>query len=159
MKRLLNMKIFVSVVLIAIGGFWLHLANQLGTGKTGDQSTWGTTATLPKFILTLFILCNAIVLILEIRNALKAAEAEKDPLDIKSLKISILMMAIIFAYAFVIDYLGYIVSNIILVFIALWLFGERNWIRLVALPVGVTAVLYAVFKYVLLVSLPGLWFL
>ncbi len=159
MKKLLNLKIFVSVVLIAIGAYWLHLANQLGTGKTGDQSTWGTTATLPKFILVLFLICNAIVLINEVRKALASEAKETDPLDIKSLKISILMMIIVFAYSWLIDIFGYIISNIVLTFIALWMFGERNWIRLIALPVGVTVVLYLVFRYVLLVSLPGISFL
>ncbi|MBQ1390716.1 MAG: tripartite tricarboxylate transporter TctB family protein [Firmicutes bacterium] len=161
MKKLFNLKIFVSIALLAIGGYWLHLANQLGTGKTGDQSTWGTTATLPRFILILFLICNAVVLILDIRKALMAGDKEekRDPLDVKSLKISILMMAIIFAYSWLIDIFGYIISNIVLVFIALWMFGERNWIRLIALPVGVTVVLYLVFRYVLLVSLPGISFL
>ena len=159
MKKLLNLKIFVSVVLIAIGAYWLHLANQLGTGKTGDQSTWGTTATLPKFILVLFLICNVIVLINEVRKALASEAKETDPLDIKSLKISILMMIIVFAYSWLIDIFGYIISNIVLTFIALWMFGERNWIRLIALPVGVTVVLYLVFRYVLLVSLPVISFL
>ncbi|MCR4711321.1 MAG: tripartite tricarboxylate transporter TctB family protein [Clostridia bacterium] len=161
MKKLFNLKIFVSIALLAIGGYWLHLANQLGTGKTGDQSTWGTTATLPRFILILFLICNAVVLILDIRKALMTGDKEekRDPLDAKSLKISILMMAIIFAYSWLIDIFGYIISNIVLVFIALWMFGERNWIRLIALPVGVTVVLYLVFRYVLLVSLPGISFL
>ena len=62
---------------------------------------------------------------------------------------------LIFVYAFAIDYLGYIVCNIILMIIAMIVFQEKNKALIIGVPVGVTIVLYLVFRYLLEVSLPG----
>ena len=159
MKRIINIKTLVSAALIVFSCWWMSIAMQVKSGGTGDKNTWGTMMTIPKFALTLLIVSNVIILIMEIRKALKEEPEPMDPLEKKSLIISVFMMAVIFLYGFAIDYLGYIISNIILMVIGLWVFGERKWKVLVIVPVVVTLLLYVIFKHGLMVSLPSPWFM
>ena len=156
MKKYFNLHVIVNLALVIFGCWWLRLSLIMGQKKqAGDKGTWGTSATIPTFILVIFIILCIVSLINEIRKSAKGLYPPMDAMEKYSLGVACAMLAIIFVYAFAIDYLGYILCNIILMIIAMIVFQEKNKALIIGVPVGVTIVLYLVFRYLLEVSLPG----
>ena len=153
MKKYCNLNIFVPLGLIVLGALWLNLANQMGGAGIGDSSVWGTGATVPKFLLTIFIVLNAWILIVELIKAGKAQAAETGEKDRGPLR-ALLMMVILFVYTLVLPIITYIPATIILLVVTMWLFNERRKLLLICMPVGFTMFLYLVFTYALKISLP-----
>lgn len=153
MKKYLNLNIFVPLGLIIVGIAWLKLAFDMGGAGIGDASVWGTGGTFPKFLLSIFVVLNVWILIVELLKASKAEAKETGEKDKGALRV-VLMMAIIFAYTLLLPIITYIPATILLLFAAMWLFQERRPLLLVCVPVGVSVVLYLVFTFALKISLP-----
>lgn len=157
MKKYCSLGAFVSLGLIILGAAWLRLCFTMKGAGIGDSSTWGTGATIPKFILYIFIALNIWVLISELIAAGKREATESNPERKKSIGIVLIEIASLIIYTFVIDYIGFIIGTIILMFITMLLLGEKNKILLAAIPIGFTAFLFVVFQYALKISLPTLF--
>ena len=153
MKKYLNLNIFVPLGLIILGVAWLKLAIDMGGAGIGDASVWGTGATFPKFLLSIFIVLNVWILIGELLKVSKAEAKESGAKDKGTLRV-VLMMAALFIYTLILPIITYIPATILLLFVTLWLFGERKPLLLICMPVGFTLVLYAVFTFALKISLP-----
>ena len=153
MKKYLNLNIFVPLGLIALGIAWMKLALDMGGAGIGDASVWGTGATFPKFLLTIFIVLNVWILIVELLKASKAEAKEAGEKDKGTLRV-VLMLVILFAYTLLLPIITYIPATILLLFATLWLFEERKPLLLICMPVGFTLALYAVFTFALKISLP-----
>lgn len=153
MKKYLNLNIFVPLGLIALGAAWLKMAFDMGGAGIGDASVWGTGATFPKFLLSIFIVLNVWILIVELLKASKAEAKETGEKDKGALRV-VLMMAIIFVYTLLLPIITYIPATILLLFAAMWLFQERRPLLLIGMPVGFTVALYLVFTFALKISLP-----
>ena len=153
MKKFLNLNIFVPLGLIALGAAWLKLAFDMGGAGIGDASVWGTGATFPKFLLSIFIALNVWILIVEVLKASKAEAKETGEKDKGALRV-VLMMAILFVYTLVLPIITYIPATILLLAVTLWLFQERKPLMLICVPVGISLALYAVFTFALKISLP-----
>ena len=153
MKKYCSVNIFVPLGLIILGIAWLKLCNDLTSAGIGDSSIWGTGATIPRFLLIIFVVLNAWILIVELIKASKAQAAETGEKDTGVLR-AVLMMVILFAYTLILPVITYIPATIILLFLTMWLFNERNKLLLVCMPVGFTLFLYLVFTYALKISLP-----
>lgn len=76
MKKYCSLNVFVSLFLTILGAAWLALCYKMRGAGIGDSSTWGTGATIPKFILYVFIALNIWVFISEILAAGKRQAAE-----------------------------------------------------------------------------------
>lgn len=158
MKKYCNLNVFVSLFLIILGVAWLALCYKMKGAGIGDSSTWGTGATIPKFILYVFIVLNLWVFISELIAAGKRqAEETKDPSQNKSAMIVLIEIASLIVYTFIIDIVGFIIATIALMVVTMLLLGEKNKILLAAVPVGFTAFLFVVFQYALKISLPTLF--
>ena len=106
MKKYLNLNIFVPLGLIALGAAWMKLALDMGGAGIGDASVWGTGATFPKFLLTIFIVLNAWILIVELRKASKAEAKESGEKDKGTLRV-VLMMVVLFIYTLILPIITY----------------------------------------------------
>lgn len=158
MKKYCNLNVFVSLFLTILGVAWLALCYKMKGAGIGDSSTWGTGATIPKFILYVFIALNLWVFISELIAAGKRqAEETKDPSQNKSVVIVLVEIASLLIYTFIIDIVGFIIATIALMLVTMLLLGEKNKILLAAVPVGFTVFLFVVFQYALKISLPTLF--
>lgn len=158
MKKYCSLNVFVSLFLIILGAAWLVLCYQMKGAGIGDSSTWGTGATIPKFILYIFIALNIWVFISEIISAGKRqAEETNDPKSNRGALVVVLEIAALVVYAFVMEYIGFIIATIALMVVTMLLLGEKNKILLAAVPVGFTAFLYVVFQYALKITIPTLF--
>ena len=109
MKKYCSLNVFVSLFLIILGAAWLVLCYQMKGAGIGDSSTWGTGATIPKFILYIFIALNIWVFISEIIAAGKRqAEETNDPKSNRGALVVVLEIAALVVYAFVMEYIGFI---------------------------------------------------
>ncbi len=69
----------------------------------------------------------------------------------------LLLAAAFLGYIFVIQYLGYIITTVIFLFLFMYLYGDRKWKRMALVTVIGTAATYALFKYVFLIYLPAFY--
>ena len=143
MKKYCSLNVFVSLFLTILGAAWLALCYKMRGAGIGDSSTWGTGATIPKFILYVFIALNIWVFISEILAAGKL--------------VVVLEIVALLVYSFVMEYIGFIIGTIALMVVTMLLLGEKNKLLLVAVPVGFTAFLYVVFQYALKITIPTLF--
>ncbi len=159
MKKYLNLNVFVSLGIIVLAALWLRLANNMGHTGIGDTvSVWGTAATVPKFLLIVLLIMGICILISELLKARKSSLAEHDTEAKEKRKDTfypIAMMVIILVYTLVLEYLGFTICTILLIAGAMLLFGSRNKILLVTIPIGFSVFLFMTFRYVLLINLPG----
>jgi len=58
-------------------------------------------------------------------------------------------------YAFLINYIGFLLTTFIFLVLWMWVIERINWFRILAVSVAVTAVLYLIFGYFLEVPLPA----
>lgn len=153
MKKYTTWDIFVPMGLLVTGIVWLNLALKMGSSGIGDSSIWGTGATIPKFMLAIFIVLNVWILIAELIKVGKTQAEDAGEKDKGGLRV-LLMIVTIFAYTLLLPIITYIPATIILLFLTMRLFNERRKLLLVCMPVGFTMFLYTVFTYALKISLP-----
>ena len=109
MKKYCSLNVFVSLFLIILGAAWLVLCYKMKGAGIGDSSTWGTGATIPKFILYVFIALNIWVFISEILAAGKRQAAEtQDPKANRGALVVVLEIVALLVYSFVMEYIGFI---------------------------------------------------
>ena len=157
MKKYCSLNVFVSLFLIILGAAWLVLCYKMKGAGIGDSSTWGTGATIPKFILYVFIALNIWVFISEILAAGKRQAAETQDPKANRGALVVLEIVALLVYSFVMEYIGFIIGTIALMVVTMLLLGEKNKILLAAVPVGFTAFLYVVFQYALKITIPTLF--
>ena len=152
MKKYVNYNILTHLILIIVGGYWYKLALDLDSERAVDTTVWGTVTTFPKLAVILFLALNIIALIKECVQTGKAEKSEKK--ITKSIIPPVIMIVVMLVYTIVIQSVGFIISNIVLMAVALILFGERRWQVIVLFPTLFTGFLYVVFRYLLSVNLP-----
>ena len=158
MKKYCSLNVFVSLFLTILGAAWLALCYKMRGAGIGDSSTWGTGATIPKFILYVFIALNIWDFISEILAAGKRQAAEtQDAKANRGALVVVLEIVALLVYSFVMEYIGFIIGTIALMVVTMLLLGEKNKLLLVAVPVGFTAFLYVVFQYALKITIPTLF--
>lgn len=160
MRKYCSLNVFVSLGLIVFGAAWLKLTLSMQSAGVGDASIWGTGATMPKFMLIIFMALNIWVFISEVMAAGKRQGREPtEEVKGKSKGVFLVaaLMALIFVYTLILEHVGFVLSTSALLLAAMLLFGERNKIMVVAVPVGFTAALFVVFQYALKITLPTLF--
>lgn len=115
-------------------------------------------AFFPKLMASIMILLALILLISELLNK----EAEKvniGDLFNKKMTISLIGIVILFIYTLILNYIGFILSTILLNLIFLIIFKVKSKITIVATPLLTTFVIYLIFQKMLMVPLPqGIFF-
>lgn len=66
---------------------------------------------------------------------------------------SVLFALFLIAYCFLVGYLGYVVTTVLLVLAVMLFYGARKWYYY-AIPLGMVGIVYYVFKVLLKISLP-----
>ena len=120
MKKYCSLNVFVSLFLTVLGAAWLVLCYKMKGAGIGDSSTWGTGATIPKFILYVFIALNIWVFISEILAAGKRQAAEtQDAKANRGALVVVLEIVALLVYSFVMEYIGFIIGTIALMVVTM----------------------------------------
>ena len=154
MKKYLTNDIVVPAVIILIAGFWLNtsLAMQVSSNNVVGYST---PTTVPNFVLAVIIVLSIVTLIEEVMKEYKKHEKKENISGkgkdiLKVLALSALMVG----YALTLRSVGFIPVSIVLTILTMLLFGEKNKIMLIAVPIGITLIIYILFRFGLSVILP-----
>ncbi len=113
----------------------------------------------PQLLLGLLIVLLAWNIVKVVRNHYKTKKADLPEGETEGKKITnipklLLGMAILFAYAFVLEYIGFIPSTILFVIAYAALLGERTWWKLVIYGLAISLIIYFLFTYGLSIMLP-----
>lgn len=136
-------------ILTAIAIFFIAIAlnypkaESYGTGVPGP-GLW------PICISIIILLCAIVLLIKQFK---KKNEDEKIDIWNNNTKRVYLCMLILSIYVAVLNYLGFIISTIVMLFIFINWFAKKKWYFTLVISVVVTLSVYYIFKYVLNVSI------
>ena len=104
--------------------------------------------------IALFIFCVLLLL-----TNLKTSEANKKSAPTMSLKNrgmqkALAGLAIVVAYALLWEVLGFLIITPIAIFLMTLLLGKREYIKMIIIAVGATAIVFLAFKYLLGIQMP-----
>ena len=132
------------LLLLAIPGF-------IYTSQIEDlQVSRLSGAFFPNVCFAVMTICGVIL----IGQALKRTEIVQIPYFNFSKLIPII--AVLAVYVSILEYIGFIISTIIFVFCAIYLFGERRKSILLTVPIITSVCVYFLFSKAFMITLPGL---
>ena len=109
---------------------------------------WKLSPYLFPLLISVFLLVLSIFLLIQKRNV---EDKKKVKGDYRTLLFFALSCII---YLFIIDFLGFIISSILLLASVMFLLGERRWWFILLLSISVSLILYVLFASYLSVMLP-----
>ncbi|AZR74475.1 hypothetical protein BBF96_14430 [Anoxybacter fermentans] len=137
--------IAISLSLISFLVFWI--SKDFPTLQNGI----GPSA-FPKILAGLLIIFSIVLVFKAVRNESKRPAIFKG--FTKGLKLILVVVIILISYIKVIEILGFILSSSLLLFILMFIFGEKRKMVLTLVPIGFTVILYLAFKKLAMVPLP-----
>lgn len=134
--------VFTGLILVLFCGWGWY-----DTSKWKEVQTVGMSVKdYPRMIFTLIGICGLIMLIRGLRS--------KEQSNVKFRWKTLLPVALLLiTYAVVLEYIGFIISTLIFLGISMYLFGEKNWRKIITIDVIGTGVLYVIFVKLLMVQL------
>ncbi len=142
-----NKNIIAAIVLIAFGVFYGFL-----TANLPDRSLPNTPS--PAFfpwIITAVILVLSVWLLV---RGMRQPKVESEPIDVAKLKLAAAAMVFFLLYLAVMPILGFVLATLPFFAAMMVLYGEKRPIWIGSGAIGVTAVLYIVFRHGFGVFLP-----
>lgn len=129
----------------------LFVAGAIGLGSLSYQ----IASSYFPMMLVLFMAAMAVVLLLRTMRRTTKTDVETDLGEIKDQSLGFAkVFGAIIAYIIGITVFGYAVATVLFLALAMLLFGERRWLPIVAVALGMTAMLVALFFAFLGVSPP-----
>lgn len=142
----------VILILTIFTALVFYLSSQLPDLSSGS-------VTGPEFFPNLLAITLVFLLVLLFISTVRMKENTElellSPIAIKTYK----TMVIILTYLLAMNYLGFIVSTVILLFVLLSFLGRFDLIKNLIISVGATAVIYIIFKIILSVPIPSGFFI
>ena len=155
MKYYFKPKVIMPIALVIVSAVWLVLARQLPSSSS--VTTFAGPSTFPTLILAIMLICSIAVSVQELRAASQAAATGSEqpdrlaPIDIKRI---IGFIVAVIAYVMLLGTVTFIPATIVLLLVLLLLFGLRKPLICIAVPVGFTLAIYAIFEFALHIDLP-----
>jgi putative tricarboxylic transport membrane protein len=119
----------------------------------GEVSDAAGPKLMPVVVAVLWLVLSAVYAATHLRDALRS-EASEDVTRFDRIPQVVLIMAILIAYAYLLQPVGYLITTILLVWSTSRVMGSRSWLRDLIVAVGLTAVVYLVFSRALGIYLP-----
>jgi len=148
-------------ILILTFGIALIFIIPLQIRKIPSASGSISPRAFPYFCAVLLIICSLSALIIAIIKFIKKGiveEMENDPESQKKYLNVVLIFLSILAWYLLLPVVGFIISTVVLVLIAMLLLGNRNKLALIITPLVFSFGVYVVFKDILNVALPEILF-
>jgi putative tricarboxylic transport membrane protein len=136
-------------LLIFFGLLGYFFAYQLENLKVAGLSA----AFFPSFLFTIMILCGSIL----VKQGVQRAEKIAFP-NLHLPKVLPVIVTLVF-YVLLMDALGFVISTIVFLVAALWVFGERRKKMLIGVPIVTALAVYFLFTKVFMIVLPEAPFL
>jgi uncharacterized membrane protein len=107
----------------------------------------------PMLSLILVLVCGLFIMIEGIysKNVIEKKEEKKSTEDYKGFWVTAASWAV---YAFMVIYIGYVVSTVLLLFFLLWYYGAKSMVKNFAITAGATLFLYVIFVLVMKLPFP-----
>lgn len=139
--------------------FWLSLiglvVSAIAAALTVDVPGGGTGGTAgPSFLPWLMIGGIALFSLILMWRSQRLAPAAQAPFGARLLAQIGGFLALMLAYAWAYEPVGYLISSLVFFVVALLLLGERRLLQLVLVPPGVVVTVYLVFTHVMKVYMP-----
>jgi len=135
-----------GVVIMSIAAFWFFEANKmvkvdLGIGPGG----------YPMFVASILFLLGFLQVV---KNVTKGLPKPEGNINQKAIMRTVVFVAVTVLYVWLMRYLGYLVLTPIYFFFSCCWFSYRKKIVAAIASIGVTAVVYTIFRIIFLVPLP-----
>lgn len=144
-----------EIVDISAGGILLLLsvAGYLMAGQFGNENPYGPDF-FPKLILTLLAITSALLVVGAVLKLKKNSESSPIQIDRSTVGKILLLVGVLIAYILLFFVAGFIVSTILFLLVAQWIFGVRKLVLLGTVSVVLPIVLYFVFTIAFKIPLP-----
>jgi putative tricarboxylic transport membrane protein len=139
----------LSVGLLLLGGVLLWQA-LIVPGEVSDASG---PKFMPVVVAVLWLVLSAAYALTHVRNAIRG-EASDDVTKFDHIPQVGMVMAILVAYAYILQPVGYLLATTALVWATSRVMGSRSWLRDLIVAIGLTVVVYFVFSRALGIYLP-----
>lgn len=154
MKIKYNSEILSGIIFAIVGAvLWLLIPLQIRTlEKTGiNAQTFPRIAIGGLFLFSVGLLLEGIFT--KEKKELVITRASFHSAAFKKEMRSVVFALFLVAYCFLVTFLGYVISTVVLVLAVMVFYGARKWYYY-AIPLGMVGVVYFVFKILLRISLP-----
>lgn len=165
MSRQSRTDLAAAVAVMLVGAFFLILAGQIHTPRyqTAAEAMVGP-AMVPTIIAVLILALGALYAVMVLLRHKSGAAEQPDGADVEFVPFTLpvlfrlaAVVAIGFAYVWLLPVVGYVISTGIILAIMLVLFGSRPTISLLAVVIVGTAIYYYLFIKLMGIYLPGGW--
>ncbi len=136
--------IIFSAIIFLVGLIFFVTSLGFGPGTSGDVGV----GFFPK-IVSIFVMALSVIIIFQ-----EIKKNNQEILLTNASKKALLVALIMVIYVIVMNFIGFIIATPIVIATMLYLVGEKDKIKLVAIPVGITALVYVCFVMGLNVRLP-----
>lgn len=138
-------EIIIPIIMIILS---IYLYTQTYSFKYTDYQQ-ANPQMWPRGVLVLLILISTILIG---KVLLKGIDWKPKPSI--NYKKSISIIIFLFLYIFLMQFCGYLISTLIFIFCALILFGNRNILQLIIVPLLIVTLIFLIFNYLLYIPLP-----
>lgn len=164
MKKVLKLpiEIYVSVLFLCFGVFWLVKAYEIKAGYSSNVATSVSFAgpyTFP-MIIGWIIICSALITLYQrarkiMRDGVSETTEEVSAQERKADTLRVLGLLIVATiYAIILKIFGFIPTTIVLLFVSLLLFGAKSKFVIFFVSIGAPIILWILFKVLIKVQLP-----
>ena len=152
---------FAGIGIVIFSGVMFSIA-----GKMAPPATFGLgPGGYPMLVTGVLLLLGAILAVqgwLGIRRSAadkaETGQAKGKTVTLAELKGIVILALSFWAYVFLMKYLGYLITTPIFLFLFLFQYGYRNWLRMVLISAISTVVTWVLFNYAFLIYLPDFYF-
>ena len=146
-------QIWTAVFWAALGVFVSLLSYRLGLGKVRSPGS----GLFPFCLGLLFFLLAMMVLIQAVRRPPKEQEGPKEERPPANLRKLGLVTAALFAYALLVEWLGYQITTFLTLALLFWSAGYRKWVQALGYSFVVVIITYFLFTYLGVRFPPGIF--
>ena len=146
---LLAIGIFVFCVLVYF--VWIPTI-PLGI-DTGAELGFFSPRVFPKFIVIIIAGLSVMLCFSALKNGALGIAESRDNIDAFLNAGAVLLVC--FIYIFLLEWVGYYISTPLILFVLLWFFGARSWVKIIMATILTTTVLSVFFGKVLKVMMPA----
>lgn len=140
-----------SELVIGIACVALGVAVYIAAGNLQQVKLGIGPGGFPKFIAVVLVLLGAVQ---TVTTLISGVNAPKFDVDKRATALFIAAVALAIAYVMLVTQLGFILLTPILLVAYMYLFGERNWIKMIVIAIITTVCIWLLFTEVFMIFLP-----
>lgn len=141
-----------SELIIGLACMALGIAVYIAAGNLQQVKLGIGPGGFPKFIAVVLLLLGAVQTIMTL---VSGVNAPKFNVDKRAMGLFIAAVALAVAYVLLVTQVGFLLLTPVLLVAYMYLFGERKWIKMIAIAVVTTVCIWLLFTDVFMIFLPA----